>query len=114
MARTARLVVLEAERRFPVRIKIGVPPNGFGRQLTEIHRWLDEHAGLDGWAIAPAARRGVVNDAVAVYFLDTTLAGAFVARWCVAQRVEITEGVFRVRQDSPTVRVPAKAHKTPP
>jgi hypothetical protein len=26
--------------------------------------------------------RGVLNDAVSIYFLDATLAGAFVARWC--------------------------------
>jgi hypothetical protein len=38
-----------------------------------------------GWAWAAAGLRGVVNDAVAFYFPDTPLAGAFVARWCAAQ-----------------------------
>jgi hypothetical protein len=46
-------------------------------------------------------------------FLDATLAGAFVARWCAANRVQVTEGVFRVRDDAPKARVPAPHHKTP-
>jgi hypothetical protein len=44
----------------------------------------------------------VVNDALAVYFLDATIASAFVARWCAAQRGEIVDGVYRVRDDEPT------------
>jgi hypothetical protein len=35
---------------------------------------------------------GVVNDALAIYFLDATIAGAFVARWCAAQKVEVWMG----------------------
>ena len=30
--------------------------------------WLDENCGADGWAMTPAGLRGVVNDAVAIYF----------------------------------------------
>ena len=41
MVRTARLAVLEAERRFPVRIKLAVPPTGLGTRLDRIHAWLD-------------------------------------------------------------------------
>jgi hypothetical protein len=33
-----------------------------------------------------------VNEALAFYFLDATIASAFVARWCVAQRIEIVDG----------------------
>jgi hypothetical protein len=33
-----------------------------------------------GWT-TPAGMRGVVNDALGIYFLDVTLASAFVARW---------------------------------
>jgi hypothetical protein len=43
-----------------------------------------------------------VNDALAVYFLDPTIGSAFVAHWCVAQRVEIVDEVYRVRDDEPT------------
>jgi hypothetical protein len=31
-----------------------------------------------------ASTRGVVKDALAIYFLDATIASAFVARWCAA------------------------------
>jgi hypothetical protein len=41
----------------------------------------------------------VLNDAASIYFLDTTLAGAFVARWCAGYRVETAGGVFQVRDD---------------
>jgi hypothetical protein len=60
-------MIVEAERRFPCRIKLGVPVGGFGERLTEIHAWLDENCGADGWAMTPAGLRGVVNDAVAIY-----------------------------------------------
>jgi phospholipid transport system substrate-binding protein len=37
--------------------------------------------GADGWAVTPSGSRGVRNDAVSIYFLDATLASAFVKRW---------------------------------
>jgi hypothetical protein len=55
----------------------------------------------------------VVNDALAVYFLDATLANAFAARWCSAPRFEILDGAYRVRDDEPKARVGAGLHKTP-
>jgi hypothetical protein len=36
--------------------------------------------------------RGVVNDALAICFLDTALANGFVARWCLGYRVETFDG----------------------
>jgi hypothetical protein len=33
-----------------------------------------------GWALTPSGTRGVLNDADSIYFVDATLAGAFVAR----------------------------------
>ena len=112
MAGSSKLMITEAERRFPCRIKLGVPPDGLGTRLNEIHTWLDENCGADGWAMTPAGLRGVVNDAVAVYFLDAVSAAAFVARWCAESKVEISEGAFRVREDQPPPRVPAGLHKT--
>jgi hypothetical protein len=103
----------EAESRFPVRIRIGIRPGGLGRPLDEINVWLDANCGADGWAITPSGSRRVVNDALAVYFADPTIASAFVARWCSTQRVEIMDGVFRVRDDEPTPRAGAALHKTP-
>jgi hypothetical protein len=62
--------------------------------------------------MTPAGLRGAINDAVAVYFLDTT-AAAFVARWCAGSKVDISDGAFRVREDQPTPRVGAGLHRTP-
>jgi hypothetical protein len=81
MAATSKLMIVEAERRFPCRIKLGIPTGGFGARLTEMHAWLDENCGAGGWAMTPAGLRGVVNDAVAIYFVDAALAAAFVSRW---------------------------------
>jgi hypothetical protein len=33
-------MIVEAERRFPCRIKLGVPIGGFGERLTEMPAWL--------------------------------------------------------------------------
>ena len=112
MTASSKLMIVEAERRFPCRIKLGVPIGGLGERLTEMHAWLDQNCGADGWAMTPAGLRGVVNDAVAIYFLDATLAAAFVSRWCFLSRVEISEGAFRVREDLPAQRTVAGAHKT--
>jgi hypothetical protein len=49
----------------------------------------------------------VLNDAASIYFLDTMLAGAFVARWCAGYRIETPGGVFQVRDDDPAPRVGA-------
>jgi hypothetical protein len=77
-----REMITIAERRFPVRIRIGVPTGGFGQRHAQMSAWLDGNCGADSWAMTPSGLQGVLNDAVSVYFLDPTLAGAFVARWC--------------------------------
>jgi hypothetical protein len=79
-----RDMIRMAERRFPVRIRIAVPPDGLGRRLAQIIAWLDENCGADGWAMRPSRMRGVLNDAISICFADATLASGFVARWCVA------------------------------
>jgi hypothetical protein len=113
MAASSKLMIGEAERRFPVRIRIAVPPRGLGVRLDAIKSWLDDNCGADGWAMTPSGLRGVVNDAVAVYFRDATLAGAFVARWCRGREVETVEGAFWVRDDAPPARRAAPPHRTP-
>jgi hypothetical protein len=112
MAASSKLMITEAERRFPCRIKLGVTGGGFGACLTAMQMWLDENCGADGWAMTPAGLRGVVNDAVAIYFLDAKSAAAFVARWCAGSEVEVSDGAFRVRDDQPAQRVVAGSHKT--
>ena len=75
--------------------------------------WLDENCGADGWAMTPSGLRGVLNDAVSIYFADATLASAFVARWSAGYKVETAESVFRVRTDEPAARTGAAMHRTP-
>jgi hypothetical protein len=93
-----REVITVAERSFPVRIRIGVPPGGLGQRYSHIASWLDENCGSDGWAMRPSGLRGVLNDAVSIYFADATLASAFVARWCAGSKIETARGVFQVRE----------------
>ena len=90
-----RDIIVSAEQRFPVRSRVGVPPGGFGQRHAQMTAWLDENCGSDGWAITPSGMRGVLNDAVSIYFLEATLASAFVARWCAASKVDADGGVFR-------------------
>ena len=107
MAASSKLMITEAEPRFPCRIKLGVPTGGLGARLTEMHAWLDENCGADGWAMTPAGLHGIVNDAVAIYFLEATAAAAFVARWCAGSAVEISDGAFRVREQQFARRITA-------
>ena len=113
MAASSGFMIAEAERHFPVRIRIGVPPDGLGFRLDQIKAWLDGNCGADGWAITPSGTRGVLNDALSIYFRDPALTNAFVARWCVGHNVKTAGGVFQVREDEPTPRVGAGLHRTP-
>jgi len=63
--------------------------------------------------MTPSGMRGVLNDAVSLFFADVTLASAFVARWCAGSKVETTGGVFQVREDEPAPRIGAGLHRTP-
>jgi hypothetical protein len=105
-----RAIVAEAERKFPVRIPVKVPGSGLGQRYTAISEWLDDNCGVDGWSIAPAGTRGILNDAMAVYVNTPTCAVAFVARWLVPGD---PPGFYQVREDEPARRVPAQHHKTP-
>jgi hypothetical protein len=108
-----RDMIVFAERRFPVRIRIGVPAGGFGQRHAEMSAWLDENCGADGWAMTPSGMRGVLNDALSIYFLDVTLASAFVAQWCAGYKVETADGLFHVRDDASLPRVGAGPDRTP-
>jgi hypothetical protein len=79
----ALIVHRNAERALPVRIRIAVPPDGFGRQLDQMIAWLDANCGPGFWAMAPSGTFGVMNDALAIYFPNAQLARAFVNRWCI-------------------------------
>src|SRR5258708_349356 len=86
MAASSRPMITEAERRSPVRIRLMIPTGGLGERLNQMQAWLDQSVGADGWAITPSGTREIVNDSIAVYLADATIASAFVARWCAGQR----------------------------
>jgi len=113
MTRASQQAQREAEQRYPVRVRIAVPPDGLGAQLTLMHAWLDDTCGGEGWATAPAGIVGVVNDAIVFYFADAAFAHAFVARFCCGYRVETIAGAFAVRSAGPAVRRGTAPHKTP-
>ena len=106
-------MITDAERRFPVRVRVAIPPCGFGQRLNQMHAWLDDNCGAGGWVMTSAGLRGVVNDAVAIYFSDAALASAFVARWCRHRQTVIAEGAFVIREDEPAPRRRSADHKTP-
>jgi hypothetical protein len=110
MPGNSREMITMAERRFPVRIRITVPPGGLGQRYARMTAWLARIAEpTDGDDTVRDAWRA--HDAASIYFFDTTLAG--VARWCAGYRVETAGGVFQVRDDDPVPRVGARLHRTP-
>jgi hypothetical protein len=113
MPGNSREMITVAERTFPVRIRLAIPQGGLGSRHTQIIGWLDENCGSNGWAMTPSGMRGVLNDAVSLYFADATLASAFVARWCAGSKVETAGGVFQVREDEPALRTAARPHRMP-
>jgi hypothetical protein len=69
-----------AERYFPVRVRVAVPPGGFGNQFNVMCAWLDEHAGKAGYFTGAQAGAGL-RDAALFYFVETKMAAAFVDRF---------------------------------
>ena len=77
------------DRFFPVRVRIAVPQGGFGEQLNVMPGWLNMHAGRGNFAIHSApndlnAITGVERsrvDAALFYFMDVSVARAFVERF---------------------------------
>ena len=52
--RAIQKALQDAELRFPVRIRIGIPPEGLGSRLDQMNAWLDTNCGADAWAITPS------------------------------------------------------------
>ena len=73
-------MITEAERRFAVRFQGRGAAGGLWRRLNRMHDWLDDTCGANGWEITSAGMRGIINDAIAVYFREPALAAAFTAR----------------------------------
>jgi hypothetical protein len=99
----------DVERQYPIRIKLMLPEGS--NSLDQIEAWLTDKIGADGWAMLTTGigrSRGL-----ALYLLDPMLAGAFVARWCATDRVEATEGVFRIRDAEPPIELASRRQKKP-
>jgi hypothetical protein len=69
-----------AERHFPVRVRVAVPPSDFGSQFNIMCAWLDQHAGRSGYFTGAQAGAGL-RDAALFYFIDAKVAAAFVDRF---------------------------------
>lgn len=65
---------VEAERSFPVRVRVPVPPRGLGQRLNEMHAWLRARAPDGGHFVG--AERGP-PEAALVYFKSIAMAHAF-------------------------------------
>jgi len=72
-----------AERWFPVRIRVAVPPEGFGGQLDVMQRWLDATLGREAYWLGGEARAGL-PDSMLVCFMDIDGAHAFIDRFACA------------------------------
>ena len=54
MSGNPREMITMAERPFPARIRIGVPPGGFGQRYTQMTACLNTSCGAGGWAMTPS------------------------------------------------------------
>jgi hypothetical protein len=105
MVRRSTPARITDDRFFPVRVRIGVPQGGFGEQLNVMHGWLNMHAGRGNFAIHSAPNdlnviTGVERsrvDAALFYFVDITVARAFVERFACG--LAVVQTVERGRDD---------------
>ena len=73
MPGNARDVTTMAERRFPASIRIGLPPSGLGRRLTQMTAWLEENCGSDG--AGAGSRFGADSHPITEFVPDSPLEG---------------------------------------
>jgi hypothetical protein len=69
-----------AEGYFPVRIRVHVPPSGLGKQLDDMHWWLNQTIGREKYWVWSDCRPGLPDGAL-FYFTELAHAQAFVARF---------------------------------
>jgi hypothetical protein len=113
MAASSKLMITEAERRFPMRVRVAIPPTGFGDRLNWVHAWLDNNCGADDWEIAPAGMHGLIDDAIAVYFRDAMMAAAFAARWYTPVTLDVSDGSRASATTSPPRASPRARTRRP-
>jgi hypothetical protein len=75
----------DAERKYPHRVDIPVPPMGLGKQLDDMIEWCGErftdwtHAGITDKSRRDA--QGIPMNFARFYFMDEAAAEEFRARW---------------------------------
>jgi hypothetical protein len=83
MARSLNSLKRQAEKRFPHKIDIAVPPGGLGQQLDAMLAWC-EHAARGYWDCHGHQVRtpdGTFQRFARFYFADAPIAEAFKRRW---------------------------------
>jgi hypothetical protein len=108
--RAAMRAQREAERRYPVRVRIAVPPEGPARDHPCLARRDVRRRRVGNSGRRDDGRRQRCPRAL---FEDAAFAGAFVARFCCGYRVETIAGALAVRCDTRPARRGRSAHKTP-
>ncbi|MCF7700562.1 hypothetical protein [Loktanella sp. M215] len=75
MPRRTSATANEVDRKFPIRVKVRVPPTGLGTMLVEMEVWLEATFGVNGFGQGPAVAAGM--DAAAYNFMSIDDAQAF-------------------------------------
>ncbi len=88
MARRSTTAAGDADRKFPVRIKIRVPQTGLGTMIVEMDVWLRRSFGPGGFGQGPASATG--TDATAFHFMTIEDALAFLSAF---PSIELAAGV---------------------
>lgn len=76
-----------AERRFPHKVEIGVPPDQFDVRVREMVAWCWQRAEPGAWeqhsrnGLSRRGAGGLSLDVVRFYFMDARVAEAFSGRW---------------------------------
>ncbi len=88
MARRSTSSAGNADRKFPVKIKIHVPRTGLGIMIVEIDVWLNKTFGPNGFGQSPASAMGM--DATAFHFMMIEDAQAFLLAF---PKIELASGL---------------------
>jgi hypothetical protein len=84
MARTFNRLKHRAEKQFPHKVDVPVPPGGLGQQLTEMLAWCREHAARGRWDCYGHQVRtpgNALQQFARFYFADRSIADAFEREW---------------------------------
>lgn len=79
MSRRSMSTAARTEAIFPIRVKVAVPRNGFGKQIEEIGSWLNREIGPGRYGQAPAPMLG--GDASGFHFVCLDDAARFLAEF---------------------------------